>query len=125
MVGNVLKSYFFINFFFMNTLYAYYVLTLMLIFLSGFHKLDAVNVLVHAVNSMLMLIDLCIVSHPTRLLHFYWPLTFALSYVMFSAVYFIAGGTDRYISCRVISLAINCSNIILTFERMTIKIKNL
>uniref|UniRef100_A0A1B6C3D6 Protein rolling stone n=1 Tax=Clastoptera arizonana TaxID=38151 RepID=A0A1B6C3D6_9HEMI len=59
------------------------------------HTLDVINVMIHAFNSVLMLIDLCLVSHPIRLSHLHWPLGFALCYTVFSAVYFAAGGTDR------------------------------
>ncbi|XP_054278867.1 protein rolling stone-like [Macrosteles quadrilineatus] len=59
------------------------------------NKLDTLNILVHAGNSVLMLTDLIIIAHPIRLVDFYWPLAFALSYVSFNYVYFLAGGTDR------------------------------
>lgn len=59
------------------------------------HIMDALNILVHGVNSVLMLLDLCLVAHPVRFNYFYWPVVFSLTYMVFSAVYYLAGGTDR------------------------------
>ncbi|XP_063238933.1 protein rolling stone-like [Bacillus rossius redtenbacheri] len=59
------------------------------------HRLDAVNVLVHAGNSAVMTLDLWMVRHPMRLLHAYLPLSFTLSFFLFSVTYFLAGGTSR------------------------------
>lgn len=60
------------------------------------HKMDALNILVHGANSVLMLLDLCLVAHPIRLNYFYWPIAFSLTYTVFSAVYYLVGGTDRF-----------------------------
>ncbi|XP_026284897.1 protein rolling stone-like isoform X2 [Frankliniella occidentalis] len=59
------------------------------------HVLDALNILVHAANSALMLVDVLMSAHPLRLLHAFWPLLFVFVYLSFSLVYFLAGGTDR------------------------------
>uniref|UniRef100_A0A1B6LQ50 Uncharacterized protein n=1 Tax=Graphocephala atropunctata TaxID=36148 RepID=A0A1B6LQ50_9HEMI len=59
------------------------------------NKLDALNLLMHAGNSVLMLTDLIVVSHPVRLIDFYWPIIFSTFYIMFNYIYFLAGGTDR------------------------------
>lgn len=57
--------------------------------------LDGMNVIVHVINSVLMLLDIWIVAHPVRLLHFYMPVTFGICYVFFSIIYFAAGGTNK------------------------------
>ena len=57
--------------------------------------LDALNVFVHGTNSVAMFIELCIVAHPTRLLHCYWPSMFGIIYIIFSIIYFAAGGLSR------------------------------
>lgn len=59
------------------------------------HVLDALNVLVHAANSALMLLDVLLSAHPLRLLHAFWPLLFVFKYLSFSLIYYLAGGTDR------------------------------
>ncbi|KAJ1524108.1 hypothetical protein ONE63_010644 [Megalurothrips usitatus] len=59
------------------------------------HELDALNILVHAANSLLMITDVLLAAHPLRLLHAFWPLLFVAVYLGFSFVYFMAGGTDR------------------------------
>jgi hypothetical protein len=58
---------------------------------------DAVNLMVHVFNSVIMLIDLMIVGHPIKLSHAYWTMGIGLVYSIFSAVYFLAGGTTRYV----------------------------
>lgn len=63
--------------------------------------LDVTNVLTHACNSAIMFLDVLIVAHPIRLYHVYQPLTVGLLFLVFSVVFFAAGGTDsqgnRYI----------------------------
>lgn len=56
---------------------------------------SAVGVLVHAINSILMLIDLILVTHPHRIQHFYFPISIAFVYSIFSVIYFLVGGTGR------------------------------
>lgn len=53
--------------------------------------------MVHVFNSVIMLIDLMIVGHPIKLSHAYWTLGIGIIYSIFSAVYFLAGGTTRYV----------------------------
>lgn len=53
------------------------------------------NLIVHAFNSIVMFIDLCIVAHPIRLLHCYWTILLGTCYVIFSVVYYLAGGTSQ------------------------------
>ncbi|XP_018786961.1 PREDICTED: uncharacterized protein LOC108967788, partial [Bactrocera latifrons] len=59
------------------------------------HKIDALNIMVHVFNSVIMLIDLAIVGHPIKLSHVYFTTGIGLAYGIFTGIYFIAGGTDR------------------------------
>ncbi|XP_055683041.1 protein rolling stone [Lutzomyia longipalpis] len=59
------------------------------------NKLDAVNLMVHVLNSVLMLIDLAIVGQPIRLSHAYWTTGIGVIYAIFTGIYFLAGGTNR------------------------------
>ncbi|KXJ81868.1 hypothetical protein RP20_CCG017578 [Aedes albopictus] len=58
------------------------------------HRVDAVNLMVHVLNSVIMLIDLTIVGHPIRLNHAYWTTGIGVAYALFSVIYYLAGGTD-------------------------------
>lgn len=42
-----------------------------------------------------MVLDLWIVAHPIRLVHFYWPLSVGVTYALFNLLYYMLGGTDR------------------------------
>lgn len=55
---------------------------------------NATNILTHAFNSIVMFIDIWIVAYPIRLLHFVQPISFGLVYLLFSGIYYLAGGTD-------------------------------
>ncbi|KAJ8973480.1 hypothetical protein NQ317_006908 [Molorchus minor] len=48
----------------------------------------ALNFYVHGSNSIVLLIDLLIIGHPVRLLHFIYPLLFGLAYIIFSVAYY-------------------------------------
>lgn len=56
---------------------------------------NVVTVMVHIVNSVVMIIDLFLVAHPVRLLHMHWSLMFAILYLTFSWIYYCAGGLSR------------------------------
>ncbi|XP_060516254.1 protein rolling stone-like [Cylas formicarius] len=58
-------------------------------------RFDAMNFLVHAANSILMFVDLWLVSHPIRILHFLYPLLLSLAYTIFTIIYFVSGGLSR------------------------------
>lgn len=69
---------------------------LILCFVStAIHKLDILNLMIHAFNSVLMVTDLFLAAHPFRLLHCYWPLLLTVCYIVFSYIYYEFGGTDR------------------------------
>uniref|UniRef100_A0A1B0CZ86 Uncharacterized protein n=1 Tax=Phlebotomus papatasi TaxID=29031 RepID=A0A1B0CZ86_PHLPP len=59
------------------------------------HMADAINVLTHATNSVFMFIDVLIVAYPVRIYHAVQGLAFGLVYVIFSVIYFAAGGTTK------------------------------
>ncbi|XP_037960965.1 protein rolling stone [Teleopsis dalmanni] len=59
------------------------------------HKIDALNIMVHVLNSVIMLIDLAIVGHPIKMSHAYFTTGIGLTYAIFTGIYFLAGGTDR------------------------------
>ncbi|XP_003428187.1 protein rolling stone isoform X1 [Nasonia vitripennis] len=59
------------------------------------HHVDPLNILIHVSNSLLMLLDLCVTGVPFELRCFWWcPLMVSL-YVLFSLVYYAAGGLDK------------------------------
>lgn len=62
---------------------------------SDIHKTDTVNLMVHVMNSIMMLIDLAIVGQPIRMSHIYFTTGMAVIYGAFTAIYSLAGGTDR------------------------------
>jgi hypothetical protein len=62
---------------------------------SAIHTLTALNLLIHAFNSILMVLDILMVAHPFRLIHFCWSLLFILVYFCFTVIYHFAGGTGR------------------------------
>uniref|UniRef100_A0A1A9WBX3 Protein rolling stone n=1 Tax=Glossina brevipalpis TaxID=37001 RepID=A0A1A9WBX3_9MUSC len=79
------------------TVYAF-VVTMMywgLVYDPEVHKIDTLNIMVHVLNSIIMLIDLAIVGHPIKLSHVYFTCGIGLAYGIFSGIYFLAGGTDR------------------------------
>ncbi|XP_075151374.1 protein rolling stone [Haematobia irritans] len=57
-------------------------------------NLTATNILTHALNSILMFVDLLIVAHPLRLLHVFLPVVFGIIYAIFSAIYQLCGGKN-------------------------------
>ncbi|CAG4977818.1 unnamed protein product [Parnassius apollo] len=54
------------------------------------------DVAVHGLNSIVMFLLLAFSSHPSRLLHVYQPFIFGLTYGFFSAIYYLAGGLDKF-----------------------------
>ncbi|XP_078575468.1 protein rolling stone-like [Branchiostoma floridae x Branchiostoma japonicum] len=47
----------------------------------------------HAINSVTIVIDVMVSGLPCRLLHFVYPLTFGVVYILFTVVYWATGGT--------------------------------
>ncbi|CAH0592661.1 unnamed protein product [Chrysodeixis includens] len=59
------------------------------------HEVNALNVLVHGGNSVLMLCELAVTAHPIRAAHALYSAGAGLAYGVFSAFYWAVGGTDR------------------------------
>ncbi|XP_011260162.1 protein rolling stone isoform X2 [Camponotus floridanus] len=59
------------------------------------HQLDPLNIMMHVCNSVLMLVDFVVTSIPFRLRNFWWCLSIAIFYCVFTAIYYIAGGLDK------------------------------
>lgn len=57
--------------------------------------LDASNVNAHAVNSVLMFIDVMISNVPFRIFHAIYPMLYGLIYTLFTIVYWAAGGLNH------------------------------
>ncbi|CAH1244014.1 Hypp7201 [Branchiostoma lanceolatum] len=57
---------------------------------------SALGILIHAVNSVTIVIDVVVSGLPCRLLHFVYPLTFGFFYIIFTVVYWAAGGRGLY-----------------------------
>ncbi|KAJ0182366.1 hypothetical protein K1T71_001735 [Dendrolimus kikuchii] len=54
------------------------------------------DIMLHAVNSAVMFIELICSAHPSRLMHIMQPLWFAGVYMLFTVIYFFAGGVDPW-----------------------------
>ncbi|CAG9796422.1 unnamed protein product [Diatraea saccharalis] len=54
------------------------------------------DVMLHGGNSVAMLVELLLSAHPSRLMHIFQPLLFALAYLLFTVVYYFAGGHDPW-----------------------------
>ncbi|XP_051159727.1 protein rolling stone-like isoform X2 [Leptopilina boulardi] len=59
------------------------------------HSVDILNILLHVFNSILMIVDMCMVKIPIFLFSAWWCLIVALLYVLFSIIYYAAGGVDK------------------------------
>ncbi|XP_066298822.1 protein rolling stone-like [Branchiostoma lanceolatum] len=60
------------------------------------NDLSALSILMHAVNSVTIVIDVMVSGLPCRLLHFVYPSTFGFVYILFTVVYWAAGGRGLY-----------------------------
>ena len=54
------------------------------------------SVVVHVFNMLFMIVEQYVGGIPTRLLHIYYPVCYALSYVIFSIILYYANGTVLY-----------------------------
>ncbi|KAL4716967.1 hypothetical protein ACJJTC_012778 [Scirpophaga incertulas] len=54
------------------------------------------DVMLHGGNSVVMLVELLCSAHPSRVLHIFQPLLFALAYLLFTVIYYFAGGQDPW-----------------------------
>jgi hypothetical protein len=53
------------------------------------------NYLVHATNSLVLIVDLLIVAYPHRMSHCVYPMTCGAVYMLFTIVYTFLGGLDK------------------------------
>ncbi|XP_041349772.1 protein rolling stone-like isoform X2 [Gigantopelta aegis] len=58
------------------------------------HSFLYLSLLSHGLNAIYALLNLIITAIPSRILHFYQPLGYALLYVIFTAIYQLSGGTN-------------------------------
>lgn len=63
--------------------------------LSEIHEVNALNLLVHGGNSVIIVVELAVTSHPVRMAHALYGAGAGLLYGVFSALYWALGGTDR------------------------------
>ncbi|XP_035700178.1 protein rolling stone-like [Branchiostoma floridae] len=54
------------------------------------------SILFHAINSVVIVIDVVVSGLPYRLLHFVYPSAFGFAYMLFTVIYWAAGGTDFF-----------------------------
>ncbi|CAH2102246.1 unnamed protein product [Euphydryas editha] len=59
------------------------------------HEINALNLLVHGGNSLVMLLELAVTAHPVRAAHALFGAGAGLVYGVFSCFYWAVGGTDR------------------------------
>lgn len=69
-------------------------------FLLSIDKLavNALNILSHACNSVIMFLDILIVAYPLRLYHVIQPLAFVSCYGIFSYIYYLFDGKSLYVN---------------------------
>merc|ERR1719480_398011 len=60
----------------------------------GISRLSPLTVMMHGGNLILALVDMCMCRQPYYLSHVYAPMLIACLYVLFTIVYFAAGGTN-------------------------------
>lgn len=63
--------------------------------LLGEQKLTVLDFLVHGMNSIGMMVELFVVLHPMYLLHVFYSLSIGLTYLIFTLIYYAAGGVDK------------------------------
>ena len=56
--------------------------------------IDGVNLTTHLVNGIVALIDVGVTRIPVRILHIFYSVTAAIIYLVFTGIYFAAGGTN-------------------------------
>ncbi|KAL5006078.1 hypothetical protein ScPMuIL_017236 [Solemya velum] len=56
--------------------------------------MTAVDAETHGVNSIYVLVNICLTGSPIRIYHFFHPLIYGVVYWLFSVFYFLAGGTN-------------------------------
>lgn len=59
-------------------------------------KTSALDVLIHGANSMGMMIELFVASHPMYIFHFIYAIGSGMIYLLFTIIYYYAGGVDYF-----------------------------
>lgn len=90
-----LKTYWFLST--TSNMYAFLVSLIYwtVLYKQDMNVVDANNILVHATNSLVLLVDLAVVKHPGRLGIFVYSLGCGCMYLFFSWLYPFLGGLDR------------------------------
>lgn len=57
-------------------------------------QMDTFNFVVHGLNSLGMFIDTLVVAYPLKLCHVVQPILFAVSYVLFTYIFYLCDGKD-------------------------------
>ena len=73
---------------------AFLVTTSYYIFLGG--EANAISLIVHAVNSFVMIGDTMLSSVPVRLFHVVYPMLYSTAYCMFTLIYWASSGASIY-----------------------------
>lgn len=55
---------------------------------------NVVDVHLHLINALIILADLWLSRQPYWLRHFYWPLLYLCTYIVFAGIYYASGGVD-------------------------------
>ena len=63
---------------------------------SSINRVDHINIVTHALNGIIALVDIGISGVPVRILHVVYPVIFCGSYSVFTGVYYGAGGTNQF-----------------------------
>lgn len=70
------------------------ILTSKMFFCSG-QQMNMNIFLRHISNSLALVLDLLIIKHPARFLHFIYPIMFGTFYLMFTVVFTMLGGINK------------------------------
>ncbi|XP_044013735.1 protein rolling stone-like isoform X2 [Aphidius gifuensis] len=66
-----------------------------LVYNPKYHSIDPLNIMIHVCNSILIICDFIVTNVPLKYRHFWWSISIILIYIIFTIIYFIAGGTDK------------------------------
>ena len=66
-----------------------------LFYFSGYGPLTTMDIVTHIINSVYVILNICVTGMPTRFLHVHFPVIFGACYSLFSLFYYLAGGTNH------------------------------
>ena len=58
------------------------------------NQISVITVIIHAVNSIVIVSDTMLRSIPVRLFHVVYPMLYSITYALFTVVYWACGGTN-------------------------------